>query len=96
MVNQKVVCINDEFTKEIKAMYTALPKKGVTYVIRSVELGANTKAEGGEVCIRLVGLHNPKGSVAPYPERGFNAERFQPLEDERLTEEIYEEDLATA
>jgi hypothetical protein len=32
----------------------------------------------------LIGLENPKSTTAPFPERGFNAERFRPLEDDRL------------
>jgi len=93
IVGQKVVCINDEFHQGIRKLYTDLPKKDVIYTVRSVELGANDKAEPGEVCIRLVELKNPKGTVAPFPERGFNAERFAPLEekpDEQAEEEIRE------
>ena len=70
MVGQKVVCINDEFSDAVKKLYTHLPVKGVTYVIRNVELGANTKGEAGEVCLHLVGMVNPPGSVPPHRERG--------------------------
>jgi hypothetical protein len=38
------------------------------------------------VCLYLIGLENPKSTTPPYPERGFNAERFRPLEDDRLKE----------
>ncbi len=92
MVGQKVVCIDDNFCSAIRKLYTHLPVKDVTYVIRNVELGANPKGEPGEVCLHLVGMVNPPGTVAPFRERGFNAERFRPLDDDRLKEEIEEED----
>jgi hypothetical protein len=40
-------------------------------------------AEGtlGEVSVYLVGLRNPLSNVPPFPERGFNAERFRPLDE---------------
>jgi len=81
-----VVCVDGKFPLGIEKLYTALPKEGVTYVIRDVQLGVNWKAEPGEVCLYLIGLENPKSTTAPYPERGFNAERFRPLEDDRLKE----------
>ena len=94
MVGQKVVCINDEFSDAVKKLYTHLPVKDVTYVIRNVELGANTKGEAGEVCLHLIGLVNPPGSVPPHRERGFNAERFRPLNDSRTEIEIEEKNYA--
>ena len=81
-----MVCVDGKFPLGIEKLYTALPKEGVTYVIRDVQLGVNWKAEPGEVCLYLIGLENPKSTTAPYPERGFNAERFRPLEDDRLKE----------
>lgn len=84
MVGQKVVCVDDKFPLGIGKFYTDLPKKGITYVIREVQLGINLKGEPGEVCLYLIGLNNPKSTTAPFPERGFNAERFRPLEDDRL------------
>ena len=93
MVGQKIVCINDEFSEAIKKLYVSLPKAGVTYVVRNVELGANHLGEAGEVCVHLVGMHNPKGTVSPHRERGFNAERFRPLEDDRLEQSEKSENL---
>jgi hypothetical protein len=81
IVGQKVVCVDDKFPLEINELYTALPKAGVTYVIRQVSIGVNWSAEPGEVCLLLIGLHNPRSSVSPFPERGFNSERFRPLEE---------------
>ena len=50
-----------------------------------MSVGISLRGEEGEVCVLLVGLHNPRSSKAPFPERGFKAERFRPLEE--LTEE---------
>lgn len=87
MAGQKVVCIDDKFPLGIEKFYVALPKAGVTYVIRDVTLGVNLQGEEGEIAVTLVGLHNPKSSTPPFPERAFKAERFRPLEDDRLSEE---------
>jgi len=87
MIGQKVVCVNDQFPLGIEKFYTALPKAGVTYVIREVSLGVNFIGEVGEVAITLIGLTNPCSDAPPYPERGFNAERFRPLEDDRIRQE---------
>jgi hypothetical protein len=80
-VGQKVVCINDEFPEAIRQFYTALPVKDVTYVVRQVCVGINPRGEAGEVCLYLVGLHNPRSETPPFPERGFSSERFRPLEE---------------
>jgi hypothetical protein len=58
-----------------------LPKKGVVYVIREVKVGVSLKGEVGEICLYLIGLVNPKSTTPPFPERGFNSERFRPLEE---------------
>ena len=89
MTGQKVVCIDDKFPLEVSKFYIALPQEGKVYVIRNVELGCNWKGEAGEVCLLLIGLHNPKSSTPPFRERGFNAERFRPLEE--LTTEEHQE-----
>jgi hypothetical protein len=77
----KVVCIDGKFSEEIKRFYVALPVEGVVYVIRNMQVGISPRGEEGEVCVYLVGLHNPRSSKAPFRERGFNAERFRPLEE---------------
>ena len=65
----------------ISKYYAALPKAGVTYVIRNVSVGVNWSGEPGEVCLHLIGLVNPRSTTPPCPERGFNAERFRPLDE---------------
>jgi len=87
MAGQKVVCIDDKFPLGIEKFYVGLPKAGVTYVVRDVSLGVSLSGEEGEVAVTLVGLHNPKSATPPFPERGFKAERFRPLEDDRISEE---------
>lgn len=82
MVGQKVVCIDDKFPLGIEKFYIALPKAGVTYVIREVSVGRSwTDPESGEIAVCLVGLNNPCSEVPPYPERAFKAERFRPLDE---------------
>jgi hypothetical protein len=94
IVGQKVVCVDDKFPLEVNKFYVALPKAGKTYTIRSVTVGVNWKGEPGEVCVHLREIINPKSSTPPYPERGFNAERFRPL-DELPPEEILESEPET-
>lgn len=81
VVGQKVVCINDIFAPDVAQFYVALPKKGQVYVIRNVLVGVSIKGTLGEVCLYLIGMHNPKSAAPPFPERGFNSERFAPLEE---------------
>src|SRR3954453_23331553 len=84
-VGSKVVCIDDKFPLGIEKFYVALPKAGVVYVIREMSVGISLQGEEGEICVLLVGLNNPRSNKPPFPERGFKAERFRPLEE--LTEE---------
>jgi len=81
VIGQKVVCVDDKFPAVALKLYTALPKEGVTYVIRNVSIGVNWERQPGEVCVYLIGLNNPRSRKAPFPERGFNSERFRPLEE---------------
>ncbi len=81
IVGQKVVCVDGKFPPGALAFYTALPVEGVVYVIRAVSLGVDWMAQPGEVCVHLIGLNNPRSEKAPFPERGFNAIRFRPLEE---------------
>lgn len=81
ITGQKVVCVNGKFDESIKRFYSALPVEGVTYEIRGSTVGISPRGEEGELCVYLVGLVNPCSEVAPFRERGFNAERFAPLEE---------------
>jgi hypothetical protein len=88
---QKVVCINDEFSQFIRAIYTALPVKGVTYTIREVFLGRERVVKGGDtatVGLLLEELKNPPDPFhAGQQELGFSSERFAPLEEVPAEEE---------
>ena len=78
---QKGVCCDDVFHPQIAALYVALPKKDVVYVVRSVSVGISPKGEEGEIAVTLVGMQNPRSSKPPHPERAFNAMRFRSLEE---------------
>jgi hypothetical protein len=89
---QKVVCVDDAAPAHLRAHYTAWIKKGTVYVIRGVFLGVDYQsASPGEVGVYLLGLHNPKSNVAPFPERGFNSLRFRPIEEHPVRVEKEEE-----
>lgn len=87
ITGQKVVCINDTFAAGIAALYTALPKKNQTYVVRGCTVGVHHDGKGGRdegvFTTYLVGLVNP--CAASGAERGFLSDRFRPLEE--LTED---------
>lgn len=83
---QKVACIDDVFSTEIKKFYAALPVKGLVYVVRGMAPGIASNRDP-EICVYLIGLQNPCSDKPPYPERGFRGDRFRPLQ-EMTTEEI--------
>jgi len=83
---QKVACVDDVFPEAIKKFYWKLPVKGVTYSIRDLVPGIDSGGEAGEMCVYLVELINPCSDMPPYPERGFRAERFRPLETDTETD----------
>jgi hypothetical protein len=88
---QKVVCVDDVFAEEIKRFYWKLPVAGVTYTVRDILPGIAPSGEMGEVCVYLTELINPCSDKPPYPERGFRAERFAPLETDTATESVADE-----
>ncbi len=73
---QKVVCVNDAFSEVAKSLYTSLPVRGVAYAVRSTK----PCLEPGDLCVYLIGLENPRSSIEPYLERGFDSKRFRPLD----------------
>ena len=81
-VGQKVVCIDDSAPAYLRAHYSSWIRKGTVYVVRGIFLGVDYQsANPGEVGVYLLGIHNPLSSMPPYPERGFNAQRFRPIEE---------------
>jgi hypothetical protein len=81
-IGDKVVCVDDKFPPDISKLYTALPVKDSTYVVRDIRLGINLTLEG-DVSVLLIGLLNPKADSVAGLERGFRADRFRPLEELR-------------
>ena len=81
-IGDKVVCVDDKFPPDISKLYTALPVKDATYVVRDIRLGINLTMEG-DVSVLLIGLLNPKADSKANLERGFRADRFRPLEELR-------------
>ena len=81
-IGDKVVCVDDQFPPDISKLYTALPLKDSTYVVRDIRLGINLTMEG-DVSVLLIGLVNPKADSVAGLERGFRADRFRPLDELR-------------
>ncbi len=82
---QRVVCVNGTFSDFVRALYTQLPVKGVTYTIREVFLGREKMVNAGDaatVGVLLEELVNPPDPFhAGRQELGFSSERFAPLEE---------------
>jgi hypothetical protein len=96
-VGKKVVCVNDAFSPDIKAIYKQLPKKDETYTVREVSLGREKIFnKDNSVTVRIL-LQELRNSVDPFhadkQELGFNAERFREVEEVSATE--YSEASAT-
>jgi hypothetical protein len=68
----------------VKSLYSALPVKNQIYVIRDSELGIGIgKERVPKVSLKLVGLINPPGPPPACRERGFDSDRFAPLEPDK-------------
>jgi hypothetical protein len=84
-VGQKVVCVDDAAPAHLRQYYTTWIRKGTVYVVRGVFLGVDYQsANPGEVGVYLLGIHNPLSNVPPFPERGFNSQRFRPIEEKTV------------
>ncbi len=93
-VGDKVVCVDDKFPADISKLYTALPVKDSTYVVRDIRLGINLTMEG-DVSVLLIGLINPKADSVAGLERGFRADRFVPLDELRNEQKISQSEEET-
>ena len=76
----KVVCVDDKFSSEVLKFYVKLPTKDSVYVVRDIGVGVGLNGQAGEVVVYLESIENPCSTTPPYPERGFNAERFREIE----------------
>lgn len=89
---QKVVCVDGKFDPVILKFYKEVPVEGVTYTVRGTTVGISPKGEEGELCVYVVELNNPCSEKPPHMERGFNANRFAPLEVDAETNYEYDYD----
>ncbi len=92
MPGQKVVCVDGKFALGLEKFFPSLPHEGETYTIRDLVPGISPQMGEGEVAvylIEIIGSTNAHGI-----ERGFNAERFAPLETDIQEAEIHEEAFA--
>lgn len=77
-INQKIVCINDDFPVEVYERLDHTPIEGSTYTVRDIVPAMNLK--GGEDCAVLLNeIRNPMNQLGV--ESGFGAWRFRPLEE---------------
>jgi hypothetical protein len=79
-IGSHVVCVNADFPTQVKELYTALPVRWQTYVVRDIRLGV-TFAFEGDISVLLVGLVNPCAESVAGLERGFMASRFKKPEE---------------
>jgi hypothetical protein len=56
--------------------------------LRNLLFGIDPSGEPGEMCVYLVELINPCSDQPQYPECGFKAECFRPLENDEVSEEV--------
>lgn len=81
-VGDKVVCIDGKFPLLVAKLYTALPREGVTYVVREINLGVRLDCKTGDLSVLLVGIVNPLNEdTRAKKERGFSETRFRKLEE---------------
>lgn len=78
---QSVVCVNGRFPLGIEKFYSEVPKEGITYTIRDIVPGISFRLEEGEIAVYLVEIRGPLNAHGI--ERGFNVERFAPLDEIR-------------
>ncbi len=93
---QKVVCIDDQFPREVHTVYAQLPKKDSIYTVRAVYIGRGKMLNAGhvkglsnkpgdsdgEIGILVEELKNPADMFNLHgQELGFNAERFRTMDE---------------
>lgn len=91
---QKVVCIDDSGLTRFAQYFNKLPVRNEQYTVRDLVPGVSPRCTEGEVSVYLCEI---QGTINRHGiERGFNAERFAPLnpQEEIVTEQ--QRDLALA
>jgi hypothetical protein len=101
---QRIICINDDFEPWVYDLYRSLPKKGRIYTVRAIGVGrsnpkfgltedADLRIQSAEIdfLILLRELNNPDDPHSSVrQELGFRAERFAPLQEDDIEEEMEE------
>lgn len=98
-VGEKVVCVNDDFPSWVHQLYTGLPKKGVIYTVRGLDIGRaylfSTVKGGNETSyvVYLEEILNPDDPRVKNRkvEMGFRSDRFRSLETQAQTQATEEE-----
>ena len=88
---QRVVCVDDRFPKWIVEFFNQLPVKGSTYTIREVCLRRETMrgSDSATIALLLEELQNPPDPTHKGNEElAFKSERFAPLEEIEIEEEV--------
>ena len=81
---QKVACVNDKFPEWVKQYFPKLPVKDNIYTIRDIVPGTTNGKMEGELAVYLEEI---QGTINDFGiERGFNAERFAPLQEYKVEE----------
>jgi hypothetical protein len=88
-LGQKVVCINDSFSRSIVEWCDALPVAGEVYTIRAIRFGIDPITWVGDVGFLLVEIVNPSNSKGHEP--GFLQDRFVPWWDAAANSNVAEE-----
>ncbi len=87
---QRVVCVNDSFPNWALVLYDNLPRKNVSYVIRSTSMGrCDNQDQGLDSMVESVTLMELKNGLDTYYKGGeqelqFNANRFRPLTEQKV------------
>lgn len=90
---QRVVCVKDDgYPPGASEFLDYFPVKDQEYIIRDIAPGINWSSKPGEVAVYLKGYYNPCSNCPPYEERGYNAERFAPLEEIEVEAQSTEEE----
>ena len=88
---QRVVCVDDRFAKQIIEHFKQLPVKGRVYTIREVCLRRETLrgSDSATIALLLEELQNPPDPTHKGDEElAFKSERFAPLEEIEIEEEV--------
>lgn len=93
------MCVNDQFSKTERVLYSQLPRKGSVYTVRAVFVGRGKlrpvmgSSDEGEIGVLLEELKNPRDPTLKsglQGELGFKSERFAPFELEHEPAELEE------